>query len=104
MPKYRVRLEDPDSDHYRITSLIAASEEEARAIVERRERRNVEFRLSDEELAEMEDQEAAAERWEDLPGRVRAHLHTHRQSEPYRITMISTEGLPREGARPVGEG
>lgn len=83
---YRIRLQDPNSAHYRETLIAAASEEDARAKVAEREGRMVSFRLPDEVLTEVEAKEQDPDT--DLTGKERGALHTHRQTAPYEVVSV----------------
>jgi hypothetical protein len=51
MAIYRVRLEDPDSDEFRLVAVAANTQAEARAICEAQEQRYVGFTIAREETA-----------------------------------------------------
>lgn len=96
MPRYEVRLEDPNSEEFRSTSLVADDEAAARAWCEERERRMVAFQVSDEELAELHKlRDADATVAEESPdaepklrGSPKARLLTHEQAEPYEVVSV----------------
>lgn len=80
MPRYRVRLEDPDSDEFRVTVLTAKDKKEARTLCERREQRLVETTYSEQELND------ADERGNRGPRRI------HEQAKPYKVVAIAKRG------------
>jgi hypothetical protein len=82
MAIYRVRLEDPDSDEFRLVAVAADSKAEARAICEAQEQRHVDVTYS--EADELEKKEAKGE----LRGRDKARLYSHRQRKPYKIVKV----------------
>lgn len=87
MPRFKVRLEDPNSDEFRVTVVSAEDADEAKAICEARERRFVEAKYTDEELA------AADEAGN------RGVRHIHEQSEPYAVVAVvgRDEKFPKAG-------
>jgi hypothetical protein len=93
MPTFEVRLEDPDSDEFRITTLTVADEAAARAFCEDSERSMVAFRVDpaeEKQLRAMAERDAkrAADEPAILTGRDKARLHTHRQAKPYAIKSV----------------
>jgi hypothetical protein len=97
MPRFVVRLEDPDSEEFRETSLLADDKAAAKAWCETREHRSVAFQVPDDELAELEKLRAAdAKRKPDEPpqlrGREKARLHTHEQRKPYKVVSVKELG------------
>ena len=95
MPMYRVRLESPDltrddgEPHFRVTTLAAADEGEARAICERREYAIAAHRYSDADAAALEQAEAKAVDAGLRPDAVtRMRLGSHRQERPYAVVSI----------------
>lgn len=91
MPRYKVRLDDPDSDEFRVTVLSAKDRNEARALAERRERRFVDYTLTDEQLAAAElSPEEAEEQGVVRPGK--AALLLHAQAKPYEVVAVAKRG------------
>lgn len=84
MPIFRVRLEDAESGEFRQVAVAADSKEEARAICEQQESGHVQFFLSGEEAAALEEKEKNGE----LRGRERGLLDSHRQATPYKIVSV----------------
>jgi len=82
MPRFRFRLEDPNSNEFRIVVTHAASEEEARATVERMEAKYVAFRMDADELAETRSRAEAGSR------AAAGRLHMHNQASPYRVASV----------------
>jgi hypothetical protein len=93
MPRFNVRLEDPDSEEFRETTLVADDADAARAWCERREHRSVAFQVSEPELKALKKKRAEdAKRKPDEPrklnGQERARLHTHEQAKPYEVVSV----------------
>lgn len=86
--RFIVRLEDPDSDEYRVTSLLAPDAEAAQEACERSERRLVEFHLPEKRL---KDEEAASKE----RGRPTGSLVAHQQTKPYEVVSV-TEATKRK--------
>jgi hypothetical protein len=82
--RYEVRLEDPDSDEFRVTTLEAEDSAAARERCQEMERRAVAYRLSDDEVKEAE----AAERDGTLAGTQKGRLFVHRQEKPYKVVSV----------------
>lgn len=78
MPRFEVRLEDPDSQHFRLVTLNGRdlTKEAARAYCEEREERYVEASLGTDDLK-------AAKARND-----RGALAIHAQSKPYRVKYV----------------
>jgi hypothetical protein len=76
MPRYRVRLNDPESEHFRVTYISAASPEEAAAKVMELDAKLVEFRLEPDEF------ETAT----------KGQLATHNQTHPYELGYVVERG------------
>lgn len=86
MPLFRFRLEDPDSDFYRAGTCEFDTKEEAKAeLVRREEERCVPYQA--ENIAELEQAEKD-KGWDNMSGRERAALHTHRQTKPYKLVSL----------------
>lgn len=83
---YRIRLDDPASDHFRLVSTRADSPAEALANALRQEDKSVAFRLGDAHRKAIEGK-APHQR----SGKERGQLHTHGQSERYAVTRINGE-------------
>lgn len=96
MPRYYARLEATDgSGHFRFISIHSPSEEEARAVLERREQTFAAFRLDTEELAECERLIAEAEaEGKAAPPDVRSKLALHNQAEPYELVYFGDSRQP----------
>ncbi len=84
MPRYRIRLNDPDSNEFRVYRIRAASEAEALEVIERREQRSVDWRMDDDRLADLEEKEAEGI----VTGAERGMLHTHRQASRYEVAEV----------------
>jgi hypothetical protein len=82
MPLFVVRLEDPDSEHFRETTLEAKDEKAARWYCEGRERRIVDFSLPADEHKDL------VKRRDSLGGREKARLLTHEQTAPYEVVSV----------------
>jgi hypothetical protein len=80
---FRAHLKDK-SGEFRRSSVMAASESEAVAVLERLEAKRAAFTLSPEEALELENKLKAS----GLSGRDKARLVTHQQSKPYRIVKV----------------
>lgn len=76
MPRYRIRLDDPDSDEFRVTYVSADSPEDAKAWAERREQTFCEYRLTKDELKEAG----------------KANKILHEQTTPYEVTEVEKRG------------
>ena len=85
MPVFRYRMEDPDSNHFRTGSIVAASKEEAAMLLEMREPRKVLYRLGEEDLEAFADRIARGDR---LRGADRAHFAIHKQERPYKLVSL----------------
>lgn len=83
--RYKVRLEDPNSDEFRIVYLSAASEDEARALCEEKERQITAFSLAKDELTA--EKAASKER-----GRPTGPLVCHEQAEDYAVVSVEARG------------
>lgn len=81
MPTFKVRLNDPDSDEFRIVVIPADSEEAAVSELLRRERKKVDYRLTTDEMAE-------AKSGKPNPATAKARLVTHEQSKPYEVVSV----------------
>jgi xanthine dehydrogenase molybdopterin-binding subunit B len=99
MPKFKVRLESPDQmrdngePHFRVTSLVADSEEAARRAVERMEYRKATYELSADDLKAAEKAEKQAESEKRRPdAQTRMRLAIHRQEKPYEIVHVEAIG------------
>lgn len=82
MPKYVVHLKSSDGKEFRRVALMANSEDEARAEVQRREYQIAAFRLSDERLADIDAMDDAGRH------ALRGTVLAHEQDEPYKITSV----------------
>jgi hypothetical protein len=111
MPLYQFRLEAQDgSGHFRQGTIAASSKEEAKLVLEERERDFAAFTLDDERVAELlqthgadsldalpkaaplkATEEEKAE-FRALPVRDRAHLNLHRQAKPYKLVKLGKGG------------
>lgn len=80
MPRYRVRLNDPNSDNFRVTNISAVSPEAAVEKVQEIDRGIVEFRLSDERLNDPDNPPSGAQ------------LAAHAQREPYELAYVVERG------------
>jgi hypothetical protein len=80
MPRYRVRLEDPNSDEFRVTVLSAKDRNEAQRIAEAREAQFVAKQYTDEELKIADD-----------AGNRGARV-IHDQTEPYKVVAVAKRG------------
>lgn len=94
MPRYVVRLEDPDSDEFRETTLVRDSEADAVEWCEERERRSVAFQVGPDELKDLKARRKADKASADdapvlLAGRDKARLLTHEQAKPYVVKSIT---------------
>jgi len=94
MPRFVVRLEDPDSEEFRETTLVAKDADEAKAWCERREHRAVAFQVAEAELKDLKEKRSKdAKRKADEPrklnGQGRARLHTHEQAKPYEVVSVN---------------
>lgn len=82
MPRYRIRMDDPDTGEFRVYVTHADTEQEALQVVLESEAKKVAFRMDAEELAKVtalaKDGDRAA------AGRV----HMHNQAQPYTITSV----------------
>ena len=87
MPLHRIRLEDTESEHFRLVSVRADTPAEALAIALRNERKSVGFTLKPGQLEEIEAIPAAKR-----TGKQRGMIHTHGQSEPYKVVRM--DGKP----------
>lgn len=83
MPRFRIRLEDPASDEFRVVVTHADTKEEAIAAALRLEDKFVAFSMDDAELAEITKKAA------DGPGHAAGRLHMHNQTEPYEVVSVS---------------
>jgi len=87
MATYRVRLNDPNSEHFRVVMITAASEEEAIAKCLEREARAVAYQIPEDRLEEIlakpEDERSGAER---------GALHMHQQAELYEVADVRKRG------------
>ena len=61
MPRFRVRTEDPNSEHFRVYGITADSEEDALAWIEAKEDKLAALTLDDETLEKLEAKEASDE-------------------------------------------
>lgn len=80
MPRYRVRLEDPNSEHFRITYINADSPEEAAAKVQAVDADLVAFRLTDEQLNDQDNPPS------------KGQIAVHEQTEPYVLAYVVERG------------
>lgn len=101
MPKFVARLEATDgSGHFRRTVIYADTIDRARDILERRELGYATFRLTADEIAELEKKEAdAAKKGLRLSPDDRQKLVYHRQAEPYQLAWIGDTDPPRDKKR-----
>lgn len=83
MARFRIRLEDPNSDEFRIVVTHAETEEEAVAAALRLEEKYVAFTMDDDELAKV------TKKAESGRGPAAGRLHMHHQSEPYSVVSVS---------------
>ncbi len=105
MPRYTAHFEAADgSGHFRRVVIFSDSEEEARAVLERREQGRADFRLSKDEFGELEKREKAAERESlTLDRDAKFKLALHRQEKPYKLKWFvegrtpGPKGKPRKG-------
>jgi hypothetical protein len=86
MPRYEVRLEDPNSKEYRITRLDVDDEEAAERYCKRKEFEMCAWELTPEELERIEEIEADPE--QTLSGQDKGQLYTHRQETPYEVVSV----------------
>jgi hypothetical protein len=93
--RFRVRLESPDltrddgSPHFRVTTLLAADDVEARRQCERRELRIAAHEYPPDVLADLEEQEKRAlDAGVVVPAQVRMQLASHRQEAPYEVVSV----------------
>jgi hypothetical protein len=78
---FRVRREDPDSEHFRLAVVKAESAGAARTYYEQKERDLVAYQLPPEELeAELKKSEAR--------GRPTGRLVAHNQTVPYEVVSV----------------
>lgn len=86
---FLVRLEDPDSDHFRETSISGPdiqTKDDARAWCEQRERDLVAYQLPEDELKRIEAIDKAS--GQVLSGADKGRLHGHRQAKPYKVVSV----------------
>jgi len=83
VPRYRIRLEDPNSEHFRLVTTHADSEAAALANALRNEQKAVGYALPPDELAAIEAKDAA-----DRIGRERGNLFMHRQTEAFKVVSV----------------
>ncbi|MEW6583930.1 MAG: hypothetical protein AB1416_14340 [Actinomycetota bacterium] len=96
MPRFEVRLEStrdfrPDgSPHYRVTRLVADTQDDAAEACRRMEFRRCAYQLPPTELARIEaiEEDPTLQ----LRGAEKGRLHAHRQTEPY--TVVSVTEIP----------
>lgn len=81
--RYRIRLEDPNSHHFREVVTHADTEEQAIAAALRLEDKAVGYTLTDEQLAEIQNTPEA-----DRKGSQRGALHMHGQAERYEVVSV----------------
>jgi hypothetical protein len=89
MPRYRIRLEDPDSDEFRITFVNAKSPEAAQEWAEQREREFCAHELSDEPEGEEDSPLARAKADAEDRGRPGMSLVIHEQKKPYKVVDVT---------------
>lgn len=87
MPRFRIRLDDPESREFRVYRVPADTEEQAVAIVMHREQRAVDWRMPADELAALEAREDGD--GEPLTKSESGRLHSHRQARPYEVTTVT---------------
>lgn len=90
---HRIRLDDTESDHFRLVSTRADSAAEALANALRQEDKTVAFRLSDAEANRLAAKGATPS---GLSGKDRGRLHAHHQSARYAVTRINGEPVTQD--------
>jgi hypothetical protein len=90
MPRFTIRLEDPDSDEFRETSGVFDDKDAAQAWCEDRERKLVAFTIDAKRLAKLE---AKAD---ELRGTDKAHLVIHNQTVPYEVVSVTETPARKE--------
>jgi hypothetical protein len=97
MPTYIVRLEAPDTEHYRETNIQAPDEDTAVRWLEEREADLAAHRLTPERIKSLADEagvdnlaalKVGSDNFRALPASVRAQLAAHHQAEPYEIVSV----------------
>jgi hypothetical protein len=101
MPRFRVRLEDPNSDEFRVIVIHSDDEAAARVAIERRERKFAEFELDPDGLADAKrlvKNGGVVDGKHDRRGLAdaKAHLGIHGQAEPYKIVSLEEWPKPRK--------
>jgi hypothetical protein len=81
MPTFKIRLEDPNSDEFRLYAIAAESEEAAVAELKRRERKRADYRLTTDEMEAIEAGDVPA-------AQAKAMLLTHEQADPYEVVSV----------------
>lgn len=97
MPKrFTAHFEAADgSGHFRRVVIFSENEEEAREVLARREQARADFRLTTEELGDLEKREKAAKQdGVTLTGDDRVKLALHRQEEPYKLKWFAEGRSP----------
>lgn len=79
MPRFRVRLNDPNSEHFRVTYVTADDADAAVEKAKTLDQKIVAFQLTDEEL-------------EQLDGLTRGQLAAHNQTVPYELSYVVERG------------
>jgi hypothetical protein len=95
--RYTVRLEDPNSEEFRIVNLDASSPEQAKALCEDKERQLVAVTLSEEDLAS--EHERSEQR-----GRRTGRLVAHEQQVSYAVVSVNPRGERPEQPSNAEEG
>ena len=83
MPRYRIRLEDPNSEHFRLVTTHADSEAAALANALRNEQKAVGYTLPPADLEAIEAKDPAKR-----VGRERGNLFMHKQAEPFKVVSV----------------
>ena len=83
MPRYRIRLEDPNSEHFRLVTTHADSEAAALANALRNEQKAVGYSLPSGDLEAIEAKDPA-----DRKGSERGNLFMHKQTEAFKIVSV----------------
>ncbi len=97
--EFRLEAQD-DSGHFRRGTIEAESKEQAKSILLEREEINALYRIEQDELGDLENQEEAhradleskgllTPQTKLLAGRERAQLALHRQEQPYKLVSLS---------------
>jgi hypothetical protein len=86
MPLFTVRLEDPDSEHFRVSTLEAKDADAAKAWAEEHERKLVAYELSDDDLDAIE--KRRKRNAGELRGADKGRKFAHEQSKPYVVKSV----------------